>query len=599
MLTIGDRQYRNLEEQVLKNQEDIKYILEEQGVLNQFGIKVVGQVDNASQLPPVDTYDGEYGDAFAVGTSEPYTLYIWTRAFSGQANPFWFNIGVFPAPSTVPGPVGPQGPVGQTGQRGSQWQSNNEEPEVTGSNLQWDQALDTSTGDVYQFDGSQWNLIGNIRGPQGIQGIQGQTGPEGPQGVRGPVGPQGPQGQFIQVVGELTSTDLLPDPTTVPRSSAYLIPVDGTNHIYLISGTDTLTWIDAGAFGGGAQIRASGNIVTELDATYINPADTSDLLQPVAEANGDTITMYFTENFANAGAASVNKMYKVEVPIANSDTIETEVVDQKLQLKLSDSAQAKLDGAIQQTSTPSSLYGTDAGGNQTQVGYGTGSQGNAIVQRQANGNITVPTAPQAETDAVPKKYVDDTEDVLQGQIDTLDQAMKGYVPKSGAAMTGGLTAPNFGFSPAPASNANPGYVVGMNSAGGSWAPVPIYSLASVLQNNMTIIAKSFQGEGDFTVEYGNSAPFMGTIYVALKDDTVGTMSLNGGALSWTGILSRFKIDIVSTNDTVNYTITNLSSGVIAGSGEATGSPYDTEFTLSVGNATGIWHFASVGVSSEH
>ena len=42
MITIGDKQYRNLEEQVKKNMDDIQYILEEEGVLNELGINVVG-----------------------------------------------------------------------------------------------------------------------------------------------------------------------------------------------------------------------------------------------------------------------------------------------------------------------------------------------------------------------------------------------------------------------------------------------------------------------------------------------------------------------------------------------------------------------------
>ena len=44
MLTFDGKQFRNLEEQVLKLSEDINYLINEQGVLNQFGIKVVGQV---------------------------------------------------------------------------------------------------------------------------------------------------------------------------------------------------------------------------------------------------------------------------------------------------------------------------------------------------------------------------------------------------------------------------------------------------------------------------------------------------------------------------------------------------------------------------
>lgn len=117
MLKFGNKEFRNLEEQVLQNQKDIKYILEEEGVLNEFGIKVIGKVDNVGQLPPTDTYVGEYGDAYAVGTEPPYELYIWTRAFSGTTNPFWFNIGKFPVPGPegVQGPEGPEGPIGQRG----------------------------------------------------------------------------------------------------------------------------------------------------------------------------------------------------------------------------------------------------------------------------------------------------------------------------------------------------------------------------------------------------------------------------------------------------------------------------------------------------
>lgn len=120
MLKIDGKEFRNLEEQVRKNQQDIRYLSEEGGSLNEFGIKVVGEVSSADQLPNVELYQGEYGDAFAVGTQPPFTLYIWTRPFDGSfASGFWFNIGLFPAPSTVPGPQGPQGPAGQDGAPGS------------------------------------------------------------------------------------------------------------------------------------------------------------------------------------------------------------------------------------------------------------------------------------------------------------------------------------------------------------------------------------------------------------------------------------------------------------------------------------------------
>ena len=137
MIQIGDKQFRNLQEQVEKNKNDIKYILEEEGVLNEFGIRVTEQVDDFADLPSVADYKEshtgwEYGDCIAVGTEEPYELYILTRANGSHPNDYWFDLGLFP----LPGPQGEQG-------------------------------------------------IQGIQGPQGIQGIQGIQGVQGPQGVRG------------------------------------------------------------------------------------------------------------------------------------------------------------------------------------------------------------------------------------------------------------------------------------------------------------------------------------------------------------------------------------------------------------------------------
>ena len=221
MLTFDGKQFRNLEEQVLKNAEDINYLINEQGVLNQFGIKVVGQVDYLNSLPTVDEYKTaypgwEYGDAFAVGTVSPYSLYILTRANDSNPNDYWFNIGLFP----MPGSQGPKGDKGDTGARGP---------------------------------------IG-LQGPQGVQGIQGPTGAQGPIGQTGPQGVQGPKGdtgekgepgESFKIVGSLTTTGQLPTPTEDIRTNAYLIPDNnGYNHLWVITGTTTLVWTDAGQITG-------------------------------------------------------------------------------------------------------------------------------------------------------------------------------------------------------------------------------------------------------------------------------------------------------------------------------------------------------------
>ena len=210
MLTIDGKEFRNLEEQVLKNKSDIEFIVNEQATLNQFGIKVIGEVSSSSELP--ESSD-EYGDAYAVGTESPYELYVWTRANTTHPNDYWFNIGEFP----LAGPQGPQGPQGETGDTGAQ--------------------------------GPQ-----GVQGPQGIQGI---AGPQGPQGVKGDTGAQGPQGPkgdagngFI-IVDTLSNVNQLPTPTEEIRNEAYLVTIDGANHLYAITGTDpNLLWTDCGRITG-------------------------------------------------------------------------------------------------------------------------------------------------------------------------------------------------------------------------------------------------------------------------------------------------------------------------------------------------------------
>lgn len=119
MLKFGNKEFRNLQEQVLKNASDIQAMLMGDAVLDEFGIKVVGQVESEAQLPDQSTYKGEFGDAYAVGTGAPYTLFIWTRNIN-MDQPGWFNIGRFPEPGPKgeDGATGPQGPRGEKGEKG-------------------------------------------------------------------------------------------------------------------------------------------------------------------------------------------------------------------------------------------------------------------------------------------------------------------------------------------------------------------------------------------------------------------------------------------------------------------------------------------------
>ena len=265
MLTIDNKIYRNLQEQVEANKLSIQLILEEKGILNQFGIRVIGKVDYVRELPEQDNLVHlEYGDAYAVGTETPYDLFIWTRKMTTTAADFWFNIGKFPQPSTVPGPVGPQGPAGKDGES-SKWYISLSAPSFTAVNN--DLCLNVNNGDVYAYEDG-WVLKGSIKGPQGIQGLKGND-----STVPGPVGPQGPKGEpgantTWYLLGELTSVSQLPDPTNIRRDAAYLVKVGEVNHIYAIAGTDNLTWVDVGAAAYGPEGPAGKDGVGVDSITY-------------------------------------------------------------------------------------------------------------------------------------------------------------------------------------------------------------------------------------------------------------------------------------------------------------------------------------------
>lgn len=87
MLSFGNKEFRNLQEQVLKNAQDISAIEGGSMVIGEFGIKVIGQVADPDDLPDPEYYGGEYGDAYLVGTQTPYDYYIYTRAFEGAEYP--------------------------------------------------------------------------------------------------------------------------------------------------------------------------------------------------------------------------------------------------------------------------------------------------------------------------------------------------------------------------------------------------------------------------------------------------------------------------------------------------------------------------------
>ena len=83
MLKFGNQEFRNLEEQVLKNQQDIQDFKDGNQTIAEFGITVKGILSQASLLPE---YGQNYGDAYLIGTVPPYDMRVWTRHDAEQSD---------------------------------------------------------------------------------------------------------------------------------------------------------------------------------------------------------------------------------------------------------------------------------------------------------------------------------------------------------------------------------------------------------------------------------------------------------------------------------------------------------------------------------
>lgn len=323
---------RNLQEQVLKNQDDIKILKSQQGIAD-LGIHIIDPTPlTFPSLLPAD-YTGSFGDAYLVGQSAPFDLYIWTRSNDPSVSGYWFDWGPLNAPSTIPGPQGETGPQGPQGTRGTLWYSQSGEPVNTDGVLSNDQALNTSTGDVYQFVNDSWEFVGNIRGPQGLQGIQGPQGEIGPQGIQGEIGPIGPQGQFITIIGELENTNQLPMPDTVARESAYLIPDStGALHIWLLVGDgsagNSIRWYDAGGFGGGTNVKVGNTNKTEVDIESLAQVGINNTIGSGTNVvlSSDKVTINNMQSSGkNVDGTTITGVSTLDLPIGSSNDIAVNV----------------------------------------------------------------------------------------------------------------------------------------------------------------------------------------------------------------------------------------------------------------------------------
>ena len=280
------------------------------------------------------------------------TLLVLTRANTVYPNDFWMNLGKFPKP----GPVGPQGPQGEQGIQGEHGLDvtsgaglpNTQPPQGT-------TYINATTGDVYRRYNNIWQLIGNIKGATGSIGPAGPQGKTGPIGQTGATGPQGPRGIGVNILGTLTSTSQLPNPTTVGKDSAYIIPADGVNHLWVIEGTDNLVWTDFGTAGLGEKgdkgdAGVGINTMTDLDLTYGNTTVNYDTVNGI-NINGQA-------RFTYDGGTTKDVPMDIDVPVVAGEGITIDKVNgqEKVEVKL-DTAFTD-DKYVAKTTATNILYGT-------------------------------------------------------------------------------------------------------------------------------------------------------------------------------------------------------------------------------------------------
>lgn len=162
----------------------------------------------------------QQGDMYNVGTTPPYTIYMWDTTDT----PGWKSQGQLQGAKGDPGPQGPKGDTGDTGPEGPQGepgpkgdtgdqgpqgdtgpQGAKGDPGAAAGFGNVSATADDATGTPYvdvETSGPDTALnisfaFHNLKGPTGqtgAQGPQGDPGPEGPQGPQGPAGADGAQG---------------------------------------------------------------------------------------------------------------------------------------------------------------------------------------------------------------------------------------------------------------------------------------------------------------------------------------------------------------------------------------------------------------------
>lgn len=241
------------------------------------GFKVLGYYDTAGALDEAKLATAQPGDAYSVGTAEPYDIYILNgttgkfinngplqgakgdKGDTGAQGPKGDQGDVGPTGPAGPtgpqgevGPQGPTGPAGADGAKGADGAAGKDGVTFTPSmsddgDLSW-------TNDGGKANPQTVNLKGpkgdtGARGPAGADGAKGDTGPEGPRGPQGKTGPQGETG----ATGPQGLTG--PQGKTGPAGAA---GAKGATFTPAMSAAGDLSWTNDGGLDNPATVNLKG-----------------------------------------------------------------------------------------------------------------------------------------------------------------------------------------------------------------------------------------------------------------------------------------------------------------------------------------------------
>ena len=148
------------------------------------GFVLAGYYDTFTQLEQ-SVPAPQAGDAYAVGTQAPYTIYI----YDGVGGD-WVDNGSLQGPKGDTGEPGPQGETGPQGIQGVQGPAGAAATITVGTVTTGGPGTDATVTN----SGTTSAAVFNFQIPQGQKGDTGDAGPQGPKGDTGDTGPQGEQG---------------------------------------------------------------------------------------------------------------------------------------------------------------------------------------------------------------------------------------------------------------------------------------------------------------------------------------------------------------------------------------------------------------------